>query len=87
MGIPEHIYSFPENYGGEKCGLPITEEQMQEVAELSNVLENTDDFLINSFFVIQKRSTKIGRFFISQHLTKMPRQSVHLYNLSGVDLQ
>ena len=47
VGVPEHIYNFPENYGGEKCGFPITEEQLQEVAELSNVLEGTNDFLSN----------------------------------------
>jgi hypothetical protein len=49
VGVPEHIYNFPEKYGGEKCGLAVTEEQLQEVAELSNVLEGTDDFLSNSF--------------------------------------
>ena len=39
----------PESYGGENCGLPVTEEQLREVAELSNVLEGTDDFLSTSF--------------------------------------
>ena len=49
VGVPEHIYNFPESYGGENCGLPVTEEQLREVAELSNVLEGTDDFLSTSF--------------------------------------
>lgn len=48
-GVPDHIYSFPERYGGEKCGLPITEEQLKEIAELSEVLEGTDDFLDPEF--------------------------------------
>ena len=42
-------YNFAEKYGGGKCGLTVTEEQLQVVAELSNVLEGTDDFLSNSF--------------------------------------
>ena len=49
VGAPEHIYNFPENYGGEKCGLPVNEAQLQEVAELSDVLDGTDDYLSNSF--------------------------------------
>lgn len=45
-GVPEHIYNFPEQYGGEQCGINITEEQLLEVAELSDVLEDsTDDYL------------------------------------------
>ena len=49
VGVPEHIYSFPEKYGGDKHGLPVTEEQLQQVAELSNVLEEADDFLTENF--------------------------------------
>lgn len=49
VGVPEHIYHFPEKYGGEKHGLPVTEEELQEVAELSNVLEGTDDYLTENF--------------------------------------
>ena len=44
-GVPEHIYHFPEQYGGEHCGITITEEQLLEVAEQSDVLEDTDDYL------------------------------------------
>ena len=44
-GVPEHIYMYPQNYGGEKCGLTVTEEQLQETAELSVVLEGTSDYL------------------------------------------
>jgi hypothetical protein len=45
-GVPEHIFHFPEKYGGEQCGIDITEEQLLEVAELSNVImEDTDDYL------------------------------------------
>lgn len=43
-GVPEHIYMYPQNYGGEKCGLTVTEEQLQETAELSGVLEGTSDY-------------------------------------------
>ena len=36
-GVPEHIYTCPEQHGGEKCGIPITDQQLQEVAEFSHV--------------------------------------------------
>lgn len=48
-GVPEHIYTCPNQYGGEKCGHVITEEQLREVAEFSGVLDNTDDFLDDTF--------------------------------------
>ena len=49
-GVPEHIiYNFPEQYGGQKCGFHITKEQLQEVADLSDVLEETDDYLKPAF--------------------------------------
>ena len=45
-GVPEHIYNFPEQYGGHKCGFHITEEQLLEVAELSEVLDDSiEDYL------------------------------------------
>ena len=48
-GVPEHIYQFPEHYGGQKCGFHITEEQLEEVADLSNVLEGRYDYLEPAF--------------------------------------
>ena len=41
------IYTiFLNSMGGEQCGINITEEQLLEVAELSDVLEDsTDDYL------------------------------------------
>lgn len=48
-GVPEHIYTCPNQYGAEKCGHVITEEQLREVAEFSGVLDNTDDFLDDTF--------------------------------------
>ena len=48
-GVQVHIYNFPEQYGGQKCGFHITEEQLQEVADLSDVLEGTDDYLKPAF--------------------------------------
>ena len=32
-GVPEHIYTCPNQYGGEKCGPVITEKQLREVVE------------------------------------------------------
>ncbi|KAG1682566.1 hypothetical protein GQR58_010849 [Nymphon striatum] len=48
-GVPDHIYSFPEEYGLEECGLPVTEEQLKEVATLSGVLNIKKDFLEAEF--------------------------------------
>ena len=42
-GILEYIYNFPDKYGVNKCGLPITLEQL-EVAEVSDILANQFDF-------------------------------------------
>lgn len=44
-GVPEHIYHFPEQYEGERCGINIKKEQLLEFAELSEVLEDSDDYL------------------------------------------
>ncbi|XP_044165295.1 uncharacterized protein LOC122949237 isoform X1 [Acropora millepora] len=49
VGVPEHIYTCPERHGGEKCGFAVTEEQLREVAELANILDGTDDFLLEDF--------------------------------------
>ena len=48
-GILEHIDSFPEKYGLERCGLPVTNEQLEEVSELSGVLDIPDDYLEPEF--------------------------------------
>lgn len=48
-GLPEHIYQCPEQYGGEKCGVPLKEEDLLEAARLSEVLVDTDDYLEVNF--------------------------------------
>lgn len=40
-GVPNHMFSFPENYGGQNLGIPVTVDQVKEVAELSGLLEIT----------------------------------------------
>ena len=44
-GVPDHIYYHPDQYEGERCGYAVSEEHLEEVAGLSGVLEDTDDFL------------------------------------------
>ena len=39
QGIPEHIYKFPKKRGGRQCGLQITDEDLDEAAELANIQE------------------------------------------------
>lgn len=41
-GVPNHMFSFPENYGGNHCGTHISQDDLQEVAEVSGLLERTD---------------------------------------------
>ena len=48
-GVPEHIYHYPDEYGGERCGLALTDEQLQEVAEVSSVLDGTNAYLDEAF--------------------------------------
>ena len=47
--LSEHIYHCPERYGAEKCRFPFTEQQLVEVANLSNVLDDTDNYLEPNF--------------------------------------
>ena len=43
-GVPDHLFNFPEQYGGQKMGIEITNDQLQEVAEVSGILE-TNNFI------------------------------------------
>ncbi|KAK3747967.1 hypothetical protein QZH41_019446 [Actinostola sp. cb2023] len=48
-GVPDHIYNFPEEYNLEECGLPISENQLEEAAQHAGVLDVEDDFLEPAF--------------------------------------
>ena len=48
-GIPNLIYNCPEEYGIEDKGWPLTTEELAEAAEVSGVLDVTDDFLAGDF--------------------------------------
>ena len=39
-GIPNHMFSFPEKYGGTQSGIPVSREQLREVAEVSGLLDS-----------------------------------------------
>ena len=80
-GVPEHIYHFPEQYGGEKCGIKVTEEQLLEVAEFSEVLEENDDYLKPSVRQecqrhvpeandIDPEDAKVAYLFLRSHVNK-----------------
>ena len=49
-GISEHIYYSLDQYGGEKCGFPITEQQLIKVANLPNLLDTTVDYSVRAKF-------------------------------------
>ena len=38
-GVPDHIFSFPEQYGGTNMGIPLHKDELKEVAELSGVMD------------------------------------------------
>ena len=38
-GILDHVFSFPESYGGTKDGFQVSVDLLREVAEVSEVLE------------------------------------------------
>ena len=44
-GIPDHMFSFPENYGGTKDGFQVSVDLLREVAELSEKLQENQEFL------------------------------------------
>ena len=45
-GIPDHIFSFPEQYGGTNMGIPLSKEELREVADVSGVMdEDVLDFI------------------------------------------
>ncbi|XP_078363116.1 uncharacterized protein LOC144647223 isoform X1 [Oculina patagonica] len=80
-GVPEHIYHFPEQYGGQKCGIKVTEEQLLEVAEFSKVLEENDDYLKPSVRQecqrhvpdandIDPEDAKVAYLFLRSHINK-----------------
>ncbi|KXJ15658.1 uncharacterized protein LOC110237035 [Exaiptasia diaphana] len=44
-GVPNHIYAFPEKYDLQECGFEVTQQQLDEVAELSDVFSSYDDYM------------------------------------------
>ena len=48
-GVPEHIFRFPEKYGGEDFGIEVTEEQLEVIAEEFSIFDGTEDFLETAF--------------------------------------
>lgn len=42
-----HIFSFPENYRGNHCGIPVTHDALEEVAEVSGLLEENPAIYIH----------------------------------------
>lgn len=48
-GVLHHMFSSPEKYGGVQDWFQIQTEHIKEVADLSNVLEETTEFLDEEF--------------------------------------
>ena len=37
-GVPDHMFNFPEQYGGKNMGIPLMIDQLQDVAEVFGVI-------------------------------------------------
>jgi len=45
-GVPDHMFSFPEQYGGTNMGIPLSKDELKEVADISGVMdEDVLDFI------------------------------------------
>ena len=44
-GVPNHIFAFPEKYGGKDKGVKVTYEALLEVAQLSGINNAPSDYL------------------------------------------
>ena len=45
-GVPDHMFSFPEQYGGTNMGIPLSKHELREVADVSGVMdEDVLDFI------------------------------------------
>ena len=42
-GIPDHMFSFPDRYGGHELGIPLTADKLKKVAKSSGILESISD--------------------------------------------
>ena len=46
-GVPNHMFAFPENYGGHYCGIPLTEDALKEVGEVSGLPDENQEIYIH----------------------------------------
>ena len=45
-GVPDHMFSFLEQYGGTNMGIPLSKDELKEVADISGVMdEDVLDFI------------------------------------------
>ena len=45
IGIPDHMYAFPENYGGESKGFITAENDLIDAADYAELIKAPDDYL------------------------------------------
>ena len=44
--VPDHMFSFPEQYGGTNAGIPLRKDELREAADVSGVMdEDVLDFI------------------------------------------
>ena len=45
-GVPEHIFRFPENYGGQDCGVEVSDEHLEVIRDEFQVeLDSVVDYI------------------------------------------
>ena len=82
-GVPNHMFSFPESYGGQNLGIPITSDQLKEVAEVSGLLkvdvssDNTSELvrkecerLIDDPLNLDPNQAKTAYLFLKENIPK-----------------
>lgn len=47
-GVPNHMFAFPENYGGNYCGIPLTKDALKEVGEVSGLPDENPEIYIHN---------------------------------------
>ena len=55
-GIPNHMHSFPEMHGGERKGLPLTQQLLDDVRDMSGILNGPSFCIENQLMLAEFRS-------------------------------
>ena len=72
-GVPSHIYSFPEQYGGEQKGHQLNQDLLSEVRDLSGISNSPPCYISNSVLLQQFQ----GEFCLNQKILNVILLKMH----------